>query len=118
LDEHLKSSKHQKKVSPIIPSESSKNADVKSAPVMSNGTKVEQEYGCKFCHISCSGPASYQEHLASAKHLKKVTAAAFGGSTASNGMIKCTVCSVEVSGEQNFKQHEESEKHKKKLLKL
>jgi len=118
LDEHLKSSKHQKKVCPIIPSESSKNANVKSAPVMSNGTKVEQEYGCKFCQISCSGPASYQEHLASAKHLKKVTAAAFGGSTASNGIIKCTVCSVEVSGEQNFKQHEESEKHKKKLLKL
>jgi len=121
-EEHLKSSKHQKKVCAITPSESSKNTAVKTAPVVGNDTKVEQEYDCKFCHISCSGPASYKEHLDSAKHLKKIAVAAAidGGQTASSstGMIKCHVCDIECSGEKNFKQHENSDKHKKKLLKL
>ena len=127
LEEHLKSSKHQKKVWPITPSESLKKDNVKtaSAPVstvvMSNGTKVDQQYDCNICQISCSGPESYKQHIESNKHKKKVApeAAINGGqTTSSSGTFKCSICNIECSGEQNFKQHENSDKHKKKLLKL
>jgi hypothetical protein len=32
---------------------------------------MSSEYFCKFCDISCTGKAPYEQHLKSAKHLKK-----------------------------------------------
>jgi len=79
-------------------------------------------YWCEVCHCSVSGSGNWEQHIASARHLRKAESLPAGAPLPSGktqpaeGHFWCQACQCSVSGHGNWEQHLASARHQRKVV--